>query len=489
MGYAQVVANIGFTILSVPLALNYLGKEEFGLWALSQQIGGYFLLIDLGLSSAMSRLLANHKDNLNGGPYGALLLTGGLVFVVQGALLAVLGSLFALIAPPLFNIPGSLANDFRNILVILSVLSGATIILRSVTSPLWAFQRLDVSYGFGVVSLVGGFCCLWLGFKAGWGIYSFAWASLPPMVVCTAWGFIFCIRNNFYPSRGYWTKPSWVAFEEMFIFGKDVMLMAIGSQLVNASQIMILGRAAGLEAAATYSIGTKFYSLGTQLTGRLLESSAPALTEMFVRKESDLLRKRFTDIFRASLFIATSGAVALIVANATVVKWWTSGVIEWNFRWDLMLGALLLATTCSRCLVGLFGIAGNLRPVRNLYFSEAAVFLAIGIPAAAHFGISGLMGAYLLVHLLVTVAFSSVAARRLLTTAAPLKAPASTAAGIFAAAGLTATFLPSIDSWPVFTFSIVIILVFSALSFFGIISSEVRHRLLAQSRGVFAFRT
>jgi O-antigen/teichoic acid export membrane protein len=200
----------------------------------------------------------------------------------------------------------------------------------------------------------------------------------------------------------------------MFFFGKSVMLMAIGSQLVNASQIMILGRVAGLEAAATFSIGTKFYSLGTQLTGRFFESSAPALTEMFVRKEFGCLKERFTDIFRASLFIATSGAVALVVANATVVKWWTSGVIEWNFRWDLMLAALLLATTCSRCLVGLFGIAGNLRPVRNLYLAEAAVFIAIGIPAAAHFGIMGMIIASLLVHLLVTFTFSSVAVRRVL---------------------------------------------------------------------------
>ncbi len=489
MGYAQVGANIGFTILSVPLALRYLGKEEFGLWALSQQISGYFLLIDLGLSSAMSRLLANHKDDLNGGSYGSFLLTGGLVFVAQGALLAVLGSLFALIAPPLFNIPETLANDFRNVLVILSVLSGVAIAMRSVTTPLWAFQRLDISYAFGVVSLVGGLCCLWLGFKAGWGIYSFAWAPLPPMVVCTVWGLVFCLRNNFYPSHGCWARPRWGAFKEMFIFGKDVMLMAIGSQLVNASQIMILGRVAGLEAAATYSIGTKFYSLGSQLTGRLFESSAPALTEMFVRKEFGRLKERFADIFRASLFVATSGAVALVVANATVVRWWTSGVIEWSFRWDLLLGALLLATTCSRCLVGLFGIAGNLRPVRNLYLAEAAVFIAIGIPAAAHFGIAGLMGASLLVHLMFTLAFSAVAARRLLRPTAPLKAPAFTAASIFAAAGLTATFLPNIDSWAGFTFAIAIILVFSASAGFSLISAEARHRLLAQSRGAFASRS
>jgi hypothetical protein len=127
--------------------------------------------------------------------------------------------------------------------------------------------------------------------------------------------------------------------------------------------------------------------------------------------------------------------------------------------------------------------------VRNLYLAEAAVFLAIGIPAAAHFGIAGLMGASLVVHLMLTVAFSAVAARRLLKATAPLKAPAFTAAGIFAAAVLTAALLPTIDSWAVFTFAIAMILVFSAISFFSIISSEVRHRLLAQSRALFAPRT
>jgi len=488
MGYAQVGANIGFTMLSVPLALRYLGKEEFGLWALAQQISGYFLLIDLGLSSAMSRLLANHKDDLNGGSYGSLLLTGGFVFAVQGALLAVLGSLFALIAPPLFNIPEALGSDFRNVLVISSVLSGAAIALRSITAPLWAFQRLDISYGFGVVSLVGALCCLWLGFQAGWGIYSFAWAGLLPMVVCTAWGLLFCLRNNFYPSRGSWTKPRWSIFKTMFIFGKDVMLMSIGSQLVNASQIMILGRVAGLEAAATFSIGTKFYSLGTQLTGRLLESSAPALTEMFVRNEFSRLKHRFADIFRASLFVGTSGAVALVIANTTAVRWWTSGTIDWNFRWDLLLGGMMLATTCSRCFAGLFGIAGNLRPVRNLYLAEATVFIAIGIPAAVRFGIAGLLGASLLAHLLVTFAFSAIAAKRLLGSSTSLKTPTLTAAFIFAAAALTSTILPNEDSWAGFTFAIIVTLIFSALAGFSIISPEVRHRLFSQSLGVLSSR-
>jgi O-antigen/teichoic acid export membrane protein len=37
-GYGAIVVNILYTIFSVRLALHYLGKEQFGLWALALQV-------------------------------------------------------------------------------------------------------------------------------------------------------------------------------------------------------------------------------------------------------------------------------------------------------------------------------------------------------------------------------------------------------------------------------------------------------------------
>jgi len=483
MGYALVGANILYTLLSIPLALRYLGKEEFGLWALAQQIAGYLMLIDFGLSVAVSRLLANHKDQINGGPYGALLVTGGFVFILQGVFLLLVGSLFALFAPAVFQVPSALAGDFRNLIIILAAVSGATIALRSITAPLWAFQRLDVSYGIGIVYLLLGLVSLWLGFVLGWGIYSFAVAGIPAMAVCTTLGFEICRRAGFYPARGCWGRPRWEAFKEMFTFGKDVMLMSLGSQLVNASQIIILGRVAGLEAAATFAIGTKFYALGSQLTGRLVDSSAPVLTEMFVQNDLGRLRHRFTDIVCTSLFLATAGAVALLAANAMVVRWWTSGVILWSFSWDLLLGLLLVATTASRCLVGLFGIAGNLRPVRNIYLLEAAAFIAAGIPAASAFGIPGLLAASLGAHLLVTAGFSTIAAQKIFGSLHSLRRPVLLASIIWAAAAAITSLLQGVPRPMEATGAMVVILGFSAVAAATILSPDAKHRIFARIPG------
>jgi O-antigen/teichoic acid export membrane protein len=483
MGYALLCTNIVFTLLSVPLALSYLGKTEFGLWALAQQVGGYFMLIDLGLTSAMSRLLANHKDNVNGGCYGSLLITGGVVFAIQGVVLALGGSLFALVAPDLFKVPEYLAADFRNILIILSIVSGINIAFRSITAPLWAFQRLDMSYSFGVISLAGGLAFLWLGFYVGLGVYSFVFSTIPPMVFCAAWGFVFCRNNNFYPSRGFWGHPNWDSFKEMFAFGKNVIAMSIGLQLVNASQIVILGRMAGLEAAAIFAVGTKFYALGSQLSGRLIESSAPALTEMFVQRDHARLQHRFNDIFCISLFLATSGAVALLAANTAVVGWWTSDVIQWRFRWDIFLGLLLVATTASRCLVGLFGITGNLRPVRNLYLLEAAVFIMTGVPAAASFGISGLLVASIGAHLLVTAFFSTMAARNIIGSLRAMRRPVLLATAIFAGAAAVSALLHTAQTPLPYAGSAMMTFGFTAVAAAVILPPDVKGRFFGKVLG------
>jgi O-antigen/teichoic acid export membrane protein len=39
--YGAIFVNVFYTLLSVRLALHYLGKEQFGLWALALQVFGY----------------------------------------------------------------------------------------------------------------------------------------------------------------------------------------------------------------------------------------------------------------------------------------------------------------------------------------------------------------------------------------------------------------------------------------------------------------
>jgi O-antigen/teichoic acid export membrane protein len=171
---------------------------------------------------------------------------------------------------------------------------------------------------------------------------------------------------------------------------------------VNASQIMILSRTVGLNAAATFAIGTKLFTVCQQLTGRIIESSAPSLTEMFVRGDTARFNLRFSNIVSITAFLATIGAAGLVAGNTAIVSLWTSAAIHWNLTCDALLSGLLIATSLTRCLIGVFGLTGSFRPVRYIYFVEGCIFIAVAIPAATYFGIAGILGASLIVHVAVT---------------------------------------------------------------------------------------
>ena len=183
---------------------------------------------------------------------------------------------------------------------------------------------------------------------------------------------------------------------------------------MNASQIMILSRVAGLDIAATYAIGTKLFTMGQQFTGKIIESSAPALTEMFVRGDLARFKLRFDNVVSLTAFLATLGAAGLVAGNTAFVALWTSGAIHWNLVCDALLAGLLIATSLTRCLIGLFGLAGNLRPVRHIYFIEGCIFIALSVPAASHFGTVGLLLVALGTHLGVTAVLSLRAAANIL---------------------------------------------------------------------------
>src|SRR5271154_497317 len=123
-GYVALGANIFYTLASVPLALHYLGKAEFGLWANVSQISGFIGLIDLGMSGSVSRILIDHKDDRQNGAYGGVIQTGALVGLVQGALIVLAGTALSALAGSLLRVPPELRREFVWLMIGQSALLG-----------------------------------------------------------------------------------------------------------------------------------------------------------------------------------------------------------------------------------------------------------------------------------------------------------------------------------------------------------------------------
>lgn len=384
-GYAGLAAATVYSLASVPLALHYLTKEQFGLWALMSTIGGYLSLLDFGMSGSVARLLIDHKDDRQSGTYGSLIKTGALVTTTQGAIVFLTGFAIAPILANLLKINPELQMDFIVLLRWQVAGLGLTFAMRIFSHILTAHQRMDIPNYSQIGAMAVNFSVQWWFFHAGQGVFSLAWGFIGGMLFNAGVSFIGCCTLPVLPAKGGWGRASWKYFEELFAYSKDFFLTTLGFQLIMASQTMIITRRLGLETAAVWAVGTRAFTMLYQLVSRILAISMPALSEMIVRGERANLAARFKDVVIVSASFAGFTAVGLAACNHTFVHILSHGKISWAAHNDVLLGIWLILLSILGCHNNLVLATKHTKVIRYVYFVEGIVFVSAAW-FASHFG-------------------------------------------------------------------------------------------------------
>jgi O-antigen/teichoic acid export membrane protein len=404
--YLALAAAAVYTAISVPLALHFLSRSEFGLWALMVQIGGYLALIDMGMSSSVARFLIDHKDYPEQGEYGSVLQTGQMVLLVQGSIVAVAGYLASPSLAQLLDIPSELQHSFIVLMRWQSVLLGATMATETLVHLLYSHQRYDVVNYAQPLSYILMTGVLWLALRFGTGVYSVILSNAAGLLLVRVVVIAACLKLRLFPPSGAWGRPSWARFKELFGFGKDMFLIALGSQLMSASQTIIISRTLGLEKVAIWSVGTKVFTLIWQLARRILDFSGPALAEMVTRKEHDRLRERFRALSILTTSVGGLAAVLVAVCNAPFVTVWTHGRIPWETGYDVLLGVWLVVLSVQHGHVSLVGATKDIRFMRWIYLVEGTVFVALAFLTARWTGLPGIIACSIICTVSITGAYS-----------------------------------------------------------------------------------
>lgn len=405
-GYALLAFNILYTLASVPLALHFLSTEEFGLWALVTQVCNLNqIVIDLGMSAAVSRILIDHKDDRETTAYGAAIQTGVIVLLVQGALIALVGGLVSYWLPHWMDVPTEHWRIFRLLVIWQCGLLALTFAFRIFTFILHAYQRFDISNYAQLAGFVVGFAAQWISFVAGLGLYSLLVSGAAAMFVVGVIGWWQVGRLHLFPAAGRWGRPNWESFKGMFFYGTDMFLIAIGMQLITASQAPIISRTLGLEAVAVWSVATKLFMLSQQLVYRLLDFSLAAFSEMIVRGETARLQARFRDLIILSGSASAALGLTMALCNRAFLSLWTHDRLAWPVENDLLMACSLMVYASTRCHIGLACITKKIGALKYVYFAEALGFIGFGLLGARSLGLSGVILAGIATNLLLSGAY------------------------------------------------------------------------------------
>ena len=403
--YLLLLFNILYTIASVPVALHYLTEEEFGVWIVVSQIAGYLAMIDLGTSAAGIRLLVDHKDSPNAGTYGSLIKAAMAAQSIQAA--AIMTVSFALM-PFLagwLKLPSPLVGIFNILWLWNAGLVSVNFIGRISVQLLSAHQRLDVVNYSLAAGIVASFAAMLLLFTLGFGIYSFPIGQTLSVLVVVLWTTAAAWRLRLFPS--YWGPVTKSALHDLFGFGSEVFLVTLGGQMINGSQVFLVTRLLGIEAAAVWSVMTKVFTLLTQLVTRLIGVATPAFSEMFVRGENDLLCRRYRSVFELSVLASCYFGLIIAFGNIAFVDVWTKGRIQWHPVNDWLLAVwfiLLIQSTCHNAMVV---STKRVQAAKFVYLFEGAAFITASVAILPRFGIPGMLVCSIVCTVLFTLAYGA----------------------------------------------------------------------------------
>jgi len=384
--------SVGYSLASIPLALSYLSAEEFGLWMLAAQLGGYLSLLEFGLTGATARLLVDHKDDLKTGEYAATITASALVFAVQGVLIVALGLCVAAPLAGLFSIPSHLQAVAIHLIVLQAAVAAIGAFSRIFSSILYANQRLDLLMAVAAISQVVALVFIWIILEKGGGLWHLPWALVGSTILSLLAFASACAVKGLLPRLEQWKKPTWARLVEVGKLGRDFFLVNIGSQLLDASQILIVSRAMGLQAAAVWAVSTKIFTFIFQLLTKIEGTAIVFFSEMMVRKERTKLKERFEDIYQVTAGMSSVAVVAGFGINASFVTVWAGQGLLWSPTDSLLLALLTFINCILRCQTDVILVSKQIGAYRYINLFEGFLFVCIALAAAKLAGFAGILG-------------------------------------------------------------------------------------------------
>ncbi len=389
-------------LVSVPLALSYLGKERYGLWMTISSMVAMLSFADFGLGNGLLNTIAvahgtNDRD--------ALRKFVSSAFFLLSATALLMALLFAFAYPwvdwpAFFNVKTGLARNESGP----AVLALAACFLVSL--PLGIVQRIQAGHqegfmndmwqgGGSLLSLVA----VLLGVHLKWGLpLLILTVSAAPVAATVANAFSLFGRQRPWLLPA-WSNFQWTAARTLAGSGFLFFLLQIGYMVSFSSDNLIVAHVLGASAVPQYAVAQKVFLMVALMQTTWLAPLWPAYGEAIQRGDISWVRRTLKRSIVTAVVV--SSALSIIVAGISrpLFRLWVGP--ELVPSWPLTVGfALWVVVQAAGSAVAMY-----LNGANALLFELglAAALLIVATPLkillCLRFGSAGIVWAALIAYL------------------------------------------------------------------------------------------
>ena len=353
-----------FTLLSVPLALNYLGTERFGMWLTISSVIALLSLSDLGvgygLLNAVTKSLAlRNIARARRQVSSSMALLGILALALTGAVLAAV-----LIAdwPQILGVRSPLARSEA----VPSVLVFALIFL--VGLPLSVTTQVRVArqeaYLVHVAATVGNLVALvalLVVISSRQGVPALIVAMAGPPALAIAVNGLFLFFRNASDLRPSMALVDWSIAITLVRAGFLFLVLQVSIAVAFASDTLILARILGPDAVSEYGVAFRLFTIPIGLVAIGLTPLWPAYGDAIARGDVEWARTTLRRSTRTALLFAVPAAVFFVALGGWLVTIWVGVTVMPSLAMFLGLGVWTVQTSLGQSVAMLLNGANEIR--------------------------------------------------------------------------------------------------------------------------------
>lgn len=398
-GWATAIGTRGFTaivaLVSVPIALNYLGPSNYGAWIALVSLTSFLSVSDLGLGNSLVGEVAYHTTQPDSSrrirrdiSSAACMLT---VVALTLALLFVGVSMFVdwseLIAG------GRNADRLDSMFGVAAAVFGVYIVSIPLSIATNVRAGLQQGYANNLASASGSavsliFLVLMVRLRSSIPLVVFAAASAPLLSVAMNATHLFWTRRDLRPGLRFAERA-----RGMHLLRVGLLFLAL--QLVGAvafsSDAFVVARLLGPSAAADFAVPHRLFAAVASVLSVGTASLWPAFVDAFGRHDDTWIRSA---LVRAIAWTAVgSGLIGglLVAVGASVLERWVGTTVVVDMNLLRGLAAWLVLSSVGN-VAAMFLIAARVIRFQIVWGSVMAISnIALSIVLAQRVGVSGVI--------------------------------------------------------------------------------------------------
>jgi O-antigen/teichoic acid export membrane protein len=405
-GTAARLLTSGLTLVSLPLAVRYLGAERYGVWATITTTAVWINLLDLGIANTLTNSISRAYA-LGDKAAAARHFTNALA--LTSAIAAGVGLVLAFVFPRiswvgLFNVSANVsASEVENMAAAAAGFMLLSLPCSLASKLLAGYQELHRSNYVTCAGAVASVCGLALGIALH--------VSMPVLFVMSAGCLTFANLGTLMAVVG-WQKP-WLfprvslldrsSVKDLLDSGWPFFLIQVAAVIVFSSDNLIVSHYLGASEVTPYSVTWRVVGLAAVLQSLIFPALWPAYAEAYAKREYGWIRLTFLITMKGTVALNVSCVTVLMLFGRSLIRMWAGPAAVPSTYLLLAMGIWAIVNGFMSVESCLLAALNRTREQAVLSMLAAAVNVALSLALVRHVGALGVIGGTILSYLIVLV--------------------------------------------------------------------------------------